>query len=93
MSKFISYSYHVMACAAMLCIIVWFMQTYRIAGNFRGVQFSRMANLQSFRSLNFADESDHAHYTLYNRTYFTGLIFHENFPLYGIKINIVLSVS
>jgi hypothetical protein len=28
---------------------------YRIAGNFRGVQFSQMANLQSFRSLIFTD--------------------------------------
>jgi hypothetical protein len=48
---------------------------YRIAGHFRGVQFSRMASLQKFRSLIFADAGDHAHYTLYNRTYFTGLIF------------------
>ena len=70
---------------------------YRIAGNFRGVQFSRMASLQSFRGLIFADARHHAHYTLYNRTYFAGLIFAdsrlsaktakigplENFPLYG----------
>ena len=28
---------------------------YRIAGNFRGVQFSRKGNLQRFRSLIFAD--------------------------------------
>jgi hypothetical protein len=70
---------------------------YRIAGNFRGAQFSRMATLQSFRGLNFAEAGDHAYYTLYNRTYFAGLIFadsrlsakttkirpHENFPLYG----------
>jgi hypothetical protein len=66
-----------------------------IAGNFRGVQFSRIGSLQSFRDLIFADAGDHAHYTLYNRTYFAGLIFvdsrlsakfgpHENFPLYGI---------
>jgi hypothetical protein len=68
---------------------------YRIAGNFHGVQFSRMASLQSFRGLIFADASDHA---LYNRTYFTGLIFadsrlstktakiepHKNFALYSI---------
>jgi hypothetical protein len=73
-------------------------ENYCIAGKFRGVQFSRMANLQSFCGLIFADASDHAHYTLYNRTYFAGLIFadsrssakstkigpHENFPLYGI---------
>jgi hypothetical protein len=71
---------------------------YRTAENFRGVQFSRIASLQSFRGLIFADAGDHAHYTLYNRTYFAGLIFadshlsvkttkirpHENFPLYGI---------
>ena len=28
---------------------------YRIAGNFRGVQFSRKSNLQRFRGLIFAD--------------------------------------
>jgi hypothetical protein len=57
-----------------------------------------MPSLQSFSDLIFADAGDHAHYTLYSRTYFTGLIFadshlsaktakigsHENFPLYGI---------
>jgi hypothetical protein len=37
---------------------------YRIAGNFRGVQFSRMASLQSFCGLIFADAGDHAHYTI-----------------------------
>jgi hypothetical protein len=68
---------------------------YRIVGNFRRVQFLRMASLQSFRGLNFADVYDLAHYTLYNRAYFVGLIFadsrlsakigpHENFPLYGV---------
>jgi hypothetical protein len=46
-----------------------------MTGNFYGVQFSRMASLQS---LIFADASDHAHYTLYNRTYFTGLIFADS---------------
>ena len=70
---------------------------YRIARNFHGVQFSRMASLQSFCGLIFADAHHHAHYTLYNRTYFTGLIFAdsrlsaktvkigplENFPLYA----------
>jgi hypothetical protein len=73
---------------------------YRIAGNFHGVQFSRMANLQSFRGLIFTDTCDHAHCTLYNRTYSAGLIFadsrpsaksvkigpHENFPLYGMLL-------
>jgi hypothetical protein len=70
---------------------------YHIAGNFRGVQFSRMASLQSFSDLIFTDASDHAHYALYNCTYFTCLIFavsrlsaktakigpHKNFSLYG----------
>ncbi len=55
-----------------------------------------MASLQVFRGLIFADACDHAHYTLYNHTYFADLIFadsrlsaktskigpHENFPLY-----------
>jgi hypothetical protein len=61
---------------------------------FCGAQFSRM---QSFRSLIFADARDHAHYTLYHRTYFTCLIFmdsrlstkigpHENFLLYDSLI-------
>ncbi len=68
-----------------------------MAGKFRGVQFSQMASLQSFRNLIFADAGDHAHYTLYKHTYFVGQIFvgsrlsmktekigpHENFPLYG----------
>jgi hypothetical protein len=47
---------------------------YRIVGNFRGVQFSRMAGLQSFSGLNFADAYNLSHYALYNRTYFAGLI-------------------
>ena len=68
-----------------------------IAGNFRGVQFSRKASLQTFRGLIFADSHTHAYYTLHNRAYFAGLIFtdnrlsaktakigpHENFSLYG----------
>jgi hypothetical protein len=67
--------------------------TYCIAGNLRGVQFLRMGSLQSFRGLIFADAGDHhAHYTLYNRTYFADSRLsaktakigpHENFPLYG----------
>jgi hypothetical protein len=58
-----------------------------VGSNFRGWPVSKV----------FADVGDHAHYTLYNRTYFAGLIFtdnrlsakttkikpHENFPLYG----------
>jgi hypothetical protein len=57
-------------------------------------------------SLIFADASDHAHYTLYSNTYFTGLIFadsrlstkiakigpHENFPLkYTVLIQALAS--
>jgi hypothetical protein len=65
---------------------------YRIAGKFRGVQFSWMASLQSFRGLIFADACDHAHYTPYNRTFFADSRLstktakigpHDNFPLYG----------
>ncbi len=51
----------------------------------------------NFRGLIFVDTRNHAHYTLYNRTYFVGLIFTDssvfakiakigplkNFPLYG----------
>ena len=48
---------------------------YRIAGNFRGVQFSRKASLQTFRGLIFADSHTHAHYTLHNHAYFAGLSF------------------
>ena len=90
-----------MACIKVYCLheheLLPIPVTYRIAGNFRGVQFSRMASLQSFRGLIFADVRHHAHYTLYNRTYFAGLIFAdsrlsaktakigslENFPLYS----------
>ena len=42
-------------------------------GHFHGVQFSQKASLQI--SLIFADVCTHAHYTLYNCAYFTGLIF------------------
>ena len=51
---------------------------YRIVGNFRGVQFSRMDSLQSFRGLIFADAHDHDQYALYNHTYFVGLIFTDS---------------
>jgi hypothetical protein len=88
------------------CIIMWqsyytYMYMYveihvvkiPYSGKFSWVQFSQMASLQS---LIFVDASDHAHYTLYNRTYFTGIILadshlsaknvkigpHKNFPLY-----------
>jgi hypothetical protein len=47
----------------------------RIAGNFRGVQFLQMANLQT---LIFADACNHAHYIPYNCTYFAGLIFADS---------------
>jgi hypothetical protein len=41
-----------------------------IAGNFQGVQYCQC--------LIFADACDHAYYTLYNHTYFAGLIFAES---------------
>ena len=55
-----------------------------MGSNFRGWQIFKV----------FVDVSDHAHYPLYNRTYFMGLIFtdshlsakiglNENFPLCG----------
>ena len=50
-------------------------QTYCIAGNFHGVQFSRMVDLYYFAGLIFADSRTHIYYVLYNPTYFTGLIF------------------
>jgi hypothetical protein len=56
-----------------LLIIIVLYRT-RIAGNYHGVQFSQMASLQSFHGLIFVDAGDHAHYTLYNRIYFVGLI-------------------
>jgi hypothetical protein len=37
-----------------------------------------MGSLQSFRGLIFADVGDYAHYTLYNRTYFVGVIFADS---------------
>jgi hypothetical protein len=40
---------------------------YHIVGNFRGVQFSRMASLLSFL---FANVRHYAHYTLYYHAYF-----------------------
>jgi hypothetical protein len=46
---------------------------YRIAGNFRGVQFRGWPVFNVF-----ADACDHAHCTLYNRTYFAGLIFADS---------------
>jgi hypothetical protein len=36
---------------------------YHIVGNFHGIQFSRMASLQSFPYLIFTNVCDHAHYT------------------------------
>ena len=48
---------------------------YRIAGNFRGVQFSWMVDICHFAGLIFADAGPHAHYVLYNQAYFVGLIF------------------
>ena len=50
---------------------------YCIAGNVRRVQFLRMVDLYHFAGLIFVDLHTYAHYmyVLYNRTYFTGLIF------------------
>jgi hypothetical protein len=39
-----------------------------------GANFRRWPVFKSFRGLIFVDASDHVHYTMYNRTYFTGLI-------------------
>ena len=50
-------------------------QAYRRAGNFHGVQFSQMVNLYYFTDLIFTDVRTHAHYVLYSRAYFAGLIF------------------
>ena len=51
------------------------MITVYIAGNFHGAQFPRMVHLYHFTGLIFADAHTHAHYVLYNRAYFVGLIF------------------
>ena len=75
-------------------------KNYRMAGNFRRVRFSWMVDLYHFVGLIFTDTCTHAHYVLYNPTYFVGLIFvargssaktmkigpRKIFPLYGIKI-------
>ena len=45
---------------------------YRIAGNFHGVQFSQMVNLDNFTGLIFTDASTHAHYVMYNQAFFCG---------------------
>jgi hypothetical protein len=74
-----------------------------------GANFRRWPVFKSFRGLIFVDASDHVHYTLYNRSYFTGLIKffadnclsaktvkigpHENFPLYGIPLANVSRLS
>ncbi len=57
-----------------VCVYMY-MCNHRKAGNFHGIQFLWMASIQSFL---FADASDHAHYTLYNHTYFMGLIFADS---------------
>jgi hypothetical protein len=49
-----------------------------IAGNFVGSDFCGWPVFKSFRGLIFVDACDHAHYTLYNRTYFVGLIFMDS---------------
>ena len=52
-----------------------YIYTYRIAGNFRGVQFSRMIDLYNFVSLIFTDAPTHAYYALYNRAYYITIYF------------------
>ena len=75
---------------------------YRIAGNFRGVQFSWIGDLLTFRVFIFADASNHAITCTctYIQAYFTVLIFAverltaknakngplENFPLYSASV-------
>ena len=60
-----------------------------------------MVDLYHFAGLIFTDACTHAHYVLYNQTYFAGLIFavrhssakigpHENFLLYGINCTVWL---
>ena len=67
--------------------------SYHIAGNFHGRSI-----FTTFAGLIFVDACSHAHYVLYSRAYFAGLICTvrrssvktakigplENFPLYGI---------
>ena len=74
-----------------------YLRLYRIAGDFRGVQFAQIVDLYHFTGLIFADVHTHAHHVLYNEAYFAGLIFAvrrssvknakigplENFPLYS----------
>ena len=77
-----------------------FLKKYCIAGNFQGFQFSWIGDLYHFTCLIFTDVYDHAHYTLYNRAHFMGLMFVvdrssakttkigplKNFPLYGTAV-------
>jgi hypothetical protein len=53
---------------SIVCTII--ITNYRIVGNFCGRPV--------FKVFIFADASDHAHYTLYNRAYFTGLNFKDS---------------
>ena len=78
---------------------MWYYTKSITAYSSRGFQFSWVGDLYHFTALIFADVRDHAHYTLYNRSYFAGLIFAvsrssvktakigplQNFPLYGMQ--------
>ena len=73
--------------------------TTSLAGNFRGVQFSWIGDLLTFRCLIFVNASNHTITCMYIQAYFVGLIFAveqltaktakigplENFLLYGIQ--------
>ena len=82
------------------CILVTLVMRYmyRIAGNFRGVQFLWMGDLVTFHVSIFVDANDCAIVSMYKCAYFTGLIFAvhettvkttkigplENFPPYSM---------
>ena len=82
------------------CILVTLVMRYmyRIAGNFRGVQFLWMGDLVTFHISIFVDANDCAIVSMYKCAYFTGLIFAvhettvkttkigplENFPPYSM---------
>ena len=59
---------------------MWINDMYRIVGNLRGLQFSWMSNLITFRCSIFADAHDRAITSMYKQAYFMGLIFavHES---------------
>jgi hypothetical protein len=78
----IIFSRRVLIRAVPVYLCTAYMCRYRIAGNFRGIQFSRMVSLQSFLRFNFHGCERSCPFTLYmymyNHTYFTGLIFADS---------------